>query len=178
MKTVVSLWRRQVEATPDQLAIVYQNSRYTYQEADRISECLAVRIKAAGLGRDQVVSILIGRNQWMALAPLGVAKAGCAYQPLDPAYPQERLRYMINDAKAKLLIADEELLPLLGDITIPVILTKEIIGDKETRRQGDKERLRVGDRRSGMTGVGSPEAEDLLMLVYTSGTTGQPKGVM
>ena len=153
MKTVVSLWRRQVEATPDQLAIVYQNSRYTYQEADRISECLATRIKAAGLGRDQVVSILIGRNQWMALAPLGVAKAGCAYQPLDPAYPQERLRYMINDAKAKLLIADEELLPLLGDITIPVILTKEIIyketgrqGDKETGRQGDKETGRQGDR--------------------------------
>ena len=76
MKTVVSLWRRQVEATPDQLAIVYQDNRYTYQEADRISDCLAARIKAAGLGRDQVVSILIGRNQWMALAPLGVAKAG------------------------------------------------------------------------------------------------------
>ena len=161
MKTVVSLWRRQVEATPDQLAIVYQDNRYTYQEADRISECLAARIKAAGLGRDQVVSILIGRNQWMALAPLGVAKAGCAYQPLDPAYPQERLRYMIDDTKASLLIADEELLPLLGDITIPILLTKdiEILPPVEQPLE-------------------DPDPTGLVMLVYTSGTTGQPKGVM
>ena len=161
MKTVVSLWRRQVEATPDQLALVYQDNRYTYQEADRISECLAARIKAAGLGRDQVVSILIGRNQWMALAPLGVAKAGCAYQPLDPAYPQERLRYMIDDTKASLLIADEELLPLLGDITIPILLTKdiEILPPVEQPLE-------------------DPDPTGLVMLVYTSGTTGQPKGVM
>ncbi len=170
MQTVVSLWRKQVEATPEQQAVVYQDHRYAYQEADQISERLAARIKALVPekdtgdipgNKDRVVSILIGRNQWMVLAPLGVAKAGCAYQPLDPAYPQERLRYMIEDAKSSLLIADEELLPLLGDITIPVILTKDI------------EQLPPA-----IQPLEDPDPAALLILVYTSGTTGQPKGVM
>ena len=68
-----------------------------------------------GLGRGDVVSILIPRNEFMAIASIGALKAGCAYQPLDPTYPPERLSFMMKDSDAKLLITTEELRPFVSD---------------------------------------------------------------
>lgn len=62
----------------------------------------------------------------MAIAPMGVIKAGAAYQPLDPTYPKDRLMYMLEDSAAKLLIADRELLPLVDGYQGPVLFTDEI----------------------------------------------------
>lgn len=61
-----------------------------------------------GIGKEDVVAILIPRCEFMAIAPLGVIKAGAAYQPLDPTYPKDRLMYMLGDSSAKLLIVDRE----------------------------------------------------------------------
>ena len=160
-QTVAALFRQQAQATPEHLAVVYQGKKYTYAEVDELSDRIAAFVASKGLGTEDVVSVLIPRCEWMVIAPLGVLKAGCAYQPLDPTYPKERLNYMIHDANAKLLIADEKLLPLLGDVTAPVVLTKDLTQlPKATQPLAD------------------PDPAGLLMLVYTSGTTGQPKGVM
>ena len=160
-QTVAALFRQQAKATPQNVAVVYKGKQYTYAEVDAISDRIAAYVASKGLGTEDVVAILIPRCEWMAIAPLGVLKAGCAYQPLDPTYPKERLNYMVQDANAKLLIADEELLPLLGDVTTPVLLTKDI------------------DQLPPVTEpLKDPDPAGLLMLIYTSGTTGQPKGVM
>lgn len=160
-RTVASLFREQAKATPNNVAVVYKDKHYTYAEVDELSDRIAGFVASKGLGTEDVVSILIPRCEWMAIAPLGVLKAGCAYQPLDPTYPKERLNYMIQDANAKLLIADEELLPLLGDVTAPVVLTKDL------------------DKLPPVTKpLEDPDPAVLMMLIYTSGTTGQPKGVM
>ena len=130
---------------------------------DEITDRLAAYIAGLGIGREQTVSVLIPRCEYMALASFGILKAGAAYQPLDPTYPKERLAFMIEDADAKLLIADEELLHLVDGYQGEVLLTKDIPGLPEV----EKDALPC-----------PPKPEDLFVLLYTSGSTGVPKGCM
>ena len=158
-QTIVSLFRRQVEQTPDNLAVVYHDHKYTYREVDEISERIAGYIFAQGLGNEDIVSVLIPRCEWMAIVSLGVLKAGCAYQPLDPSYPAERLNFMMQDADAKLLIADEELRPIVNEYEGKVLLTKDI----DTLPVVAPVKVEI-----------TPSS--LFIMLYTSGSTGTPKG--
>ena len=160
--TIVDLFRKQAKATPDAPAVLFDGKTISYKELDAYTDALAAKILSYGLGEEDVVSVLINRNAWMTKASLAAMKAGCAYQPLDPSYPTERLNFMIQDSGAKLLIADKELIPLVGEYTGPVLTTAEL------------ENLPVTS--SGVQK--SPKPENLYILLYTSGSTGTPKGVM
>ena len=159
-QTIVSLFRRQAAETPDNLALVYHDVRMTYKEVDEKTDAIAslIRARVEG-GKENVVSVLIGRGEWMVLASLGVLKAGCAYQPLDPSYPSERLNFMMQDADAKLLIAEEALLEKVDEYKGPVLLTKDLTAAPAAAPAGPL-----------------PKPEDLFILLYTSGSTGKPKG--
>ena len=158
-QTIVSLFARAAAKYPDNVAVIYQERSYTYGEIDRWSDAIAAYILGKGLGRGDVVSILIPRGEYEAIASLGVLKTGCAYQPLDDSYPEERLDFMVRDASAKLLITTEE---LSGKLT-----------------EYDGERLLLSELRSVDAPPALPEVkpEDLFILLYTSGSTGVPKGV-
>lgn len=158
-QTIISLFRKQAKETPDNLAVVYHDVRLTYKEVDERSDAIAAKIQSIikGDGKESVVSILIGRCEWMVLASLGALKAGCAYQPLDPSYPSDRLDFMMEDAGAKLLIAQEDLLEKV-DYEGPVLLTKDL------------------ENVSGTPAPVEIKPEDLFILLYTSGSTGKPKG--
>ncbi|MDO4185620.1 MAG: amino acid adenylation domain-containing protein [Bacteroidales bacterium] len=158
-QTVVSLFREQVKRSPDKMAVVFHDHRYTYREVDEITDRLAGYILSKGLKTEDVVSILIPRSEWMPLAALGVLKAGCAYQPLDPSYPTERLNFMVKDANAKLLIADETLCILVDEYEGDVLLTRDILTCAPQ-----------------VPVTVEPKPEDLFNLLYTSGSTGVPKG--
>ena len=159
-QTIVSLFRRQAKATPENVAVVYKDKRYTYAEVDGMSDRIAGCIASKGLGLEDVVSVLIPRCEWMPIASLGVLKAGCAYQPLDPTYPKERLNFMMQDAGAKLLIADEGLRDIVDEYKGEVLLTKDLVGLQNN--------------------LNTPNTQitpnHLFILLYTSGSTGVPKG--
>ena len=158
-QTIVSLFQKQAKATPEKVAVVFKDKQFTYAEVDEMSDRIAGYITSKGLGLEDVVSILIPRCEWMVIASLGVLKAGCAYQPLDPSYPKERLNFMMQDANARLLIADEELRPIVDDYNGEVILTKDL--DKCVAVTQQHTELKPNS---------------LFILLYTSGSTGVPKG--
>ena len=159
-QTIVSLFERQAQLTPQNIAVVYKDRQYTYAEVDAISSRIAAFVLSKGLKQEDVVSVLIPRCEWMAIVSLGVLKAGCAYQPLDPTYPQERLNFMMQDAGAKLLIADEQLRPIVDEYQGEVMLTKDIpqLADNPT------------------PSTQQPTPSNLFIMLYTSGSTGVPKG--
>ncbi len=164
-QTIVSLFAAQAKATPDNTALIFKDKRFSYREVDEISDAVAAMIQSKverQESRETVVSILINRSEWMVLASLGALKAGCAYQPLDPSYPAERLNFMMQDAKAALLIADEELRAIVDEYEGPVLFTKDMTEHRPAS--------------SGSIPTGSVKPDDLFILLYTSGSTGTPKG--
>ena len=160
-KTISDMFDEMVQKVPDHTAVVFKDKKYTYKELDEISDRLGKYIASQGIGKEDVVAILIPRCEYMAIAPMGVIKAGAAYQPLDPTYPKDRLMYMLGDSAARLLIADRELLPLVDGYEGPVLFTDEILKLENTDAKLTK-----------------PDLHDLFILLYTSGSTGVPKGCM
>ncbi len=161
MTDLVTQFRRCAALHPDSDAVVAEGRHYSYKEADRLTDALAGYLRAQGIGKGSVVSVLIPRNEFMPLASLGVLKSGAAYQPLDPSYPETRLSFMTEDSKAALLITDRSLRDKLSAWQKPVLFTDEI--------------LTLPDAEPFDAEI---QPEDLFVLLYTSGTTGTPKGGM
>ena len=165
-ETVVSMFRKAAKEYPDNTALVFKDKHYTYRQLDELTDFLSGHI-AESVGKREkqgVVSILIPRNEYMAILPLAVQKAGCAFQPLDPSYPAERLNYMVNDSDASLVIADPSLADILTDYQGKMLLTSDI---EDIIREGRRLPLPV-----------PAKSEDTFILLYTSGSTGTPKGVI
>jgi amino acid adenylation domain-containing protein len=162
--TVHGLFERQVGRTPKATALVSHTSSLTYQELNERANQKAHHLRALGVGPEVKVGILLERSTEMIVALLAVLKAGGAYLPLDPEYPEERLSFMFADACACVLLTRDSLRAKLrvGGAQVVCVDT-----DKELVAQQRRDNLQV-----------AVSADNLAYVIYTSGSTGRPKGVM
>ncbi len=157
--TIIDLFERAAARFPERTALVYRDTRLTYAELDARAERIGAHLNRLGIHSEDVVSILIPRSEYIGIASLGVLKSGAAYQPLDASYPPERLDFMIQDAGAKLLIADRVLAGLVPGYHGPVLYLDELDSLPEGKAARDS------------------VPGSLFIMLYTSGSTGTPKGV-
>ncbi|HEY0734967.1 MAG TPA: amino acid adenylation domain-containing protein, partial [Herpetosiphonaceae bacterium] len=153
----------QVARTPHATAVSFDGQQLSYAELNSCANQLAHHLQRLGVGPDVAVGICIERSLEMAIAVLAVLKAGGAYLPLDPAYPQERLTFMLADTQAPVLLTQERLLATLPSHSAHVICL-------------DTEWDRISYEPTWPT-TNAASADNLAYLIYTSGSTGRPKGV-
>lgn len=157
------LFEEQVERSPEHIALVFQDQQYTFREVNRRANQLAHHLKKLGVGPEVCVGICLERSLEMVVGLLGILKAGGAYLPLDPAYPPDRLAFMLADSKARVLLTQEDLLTeLTGDVQRICLDTSWSKFASESKDNPLRE----------------SKAENLAYVIYTSGSTGRPKGVM
>ncbi|RNB58979.1 amino acid adenylation domain-containing protein [Brevibacillus gelatini] len=164
-KTLHQLFEEQVGKTPDQAALYFDGQTLTYRELNARANQLANVLRTKGVGPDRLVAIMAERSPEMVIGILGIMKAGGAYVPVDPAYPQDRIQYLLEDSGASLLLSQAHLMPLLSSLSdkLPECLDLNATWDAKLDR-------------SNLPVVNQPS--DLAYVIYTSGTTGKPKGVM
>ena len=161
--TVQGLFEAQVERTPDAVAAVFNEQQMTYTELNRDANRLGHYLQTLGVGPGTFVGVCVERSLSMIVALLGILKAGSAYVPLDPAYPKERLAFMLEDTQTPVLLTEQRLLSALPKHEMKIVCLDR-----------DRDRIR---RESEANLPGRTTAEDLAYVMYTSGSTGRPKGV-
>jgi amino acid adenylation domain-containing protein len=158
------LFEMQEERTPDACAVIFKGQSITYGELNRRANQVAHYLRKCGVGPEVLVGVSLERSQEMVIGLLGVWKAVGAYVPLDPTYLQERLSFMVSDAKVRVLLTDEKCKNLF-----PSSIDKAICLDSDWS---------VAAHESTSNPIAAAVSSNLAYVMYTSGSTGKPKGVM
>jgi amino acid adenylation domain-containing protein/FkbM family methyltransferase len=164
-KTITRMFEEAVELFPHAVAVTCEGKSLTYRELDCRANQLGNYLRKQGVGAEVMVGLCMERSLELVVAIVGILKAGGAYVPLDLAYPLERLRYVMEDAQAPVLVTQSELLNRLPALEN----TRTLCVDKELEQIG----LESAER---------PDCnlcpQNLAYVIYTSGSTGKPKGVL
>jgi amino acid adenylation domain-containing protein len=160
----VELFQRQAARTPDAPAVICDRTEISYDDLNRRANRLAHHLRGLGIGPDTTVGVLLDGSPRLAIAVLGVLKAGGAYLPLDSASPADRLAYMLDDAGAHVLITMEKLAPPAAAAGPARTVLLDGAGPEPDGPDDDPPDM--------------PAATSAAYVVYTSGSTGRPKGVV
>lgn len=161
--TLQDLFERQARRTPDKVAVEVGHKRLTFRELDEQANRIANYLRSVGVGPETLVGLCVERSTEMVAGALGIMKAGGAYIPLDPGYPLERLTYILEHARAAVLLTQEHLRAGLPADSAQVVCL-----------DSDHERIA---QQSSLPPPVERERESLAYVIYTSGSTGKPKGV-
>jgi amino acid adenylation domain-containing protein len=161
---------QQARLTPDRVAVIFRDRALTYSELIGEVKNLSAHLRRSGVGAECVVGVCLDRSIEMLVAMIAVLDARGAYLPLDPAFPSERLAFMISDSKATAVVTQGGLAARFADSQARTI----VVGHSE--KADGLAREAVGE--SALAEASDPGAANLAYLMYTSGSTGTPKGVM
>ncbi len=159
-KTIQQLFEEQVMKTPDHVALKMGEETLTYRELNEQANKLARLLRGKGITRGDVVGLMTERSPVMIIGLLAIVKAGAAYLPIDPGYPKERIRFMLDDSQAGILLVQPGLSVPDAYAGSLLELSPNIWEDKYS---------------GNLPNINLPE--DILYIIYTSGSTGTPKGI-
>ena len=160
-ESLTGLFEAQVARTPDAVAVVGDDRTLTSAELNQEANRLARHLRALGVGTDARVGLCLERTADVAVAVLGVLKAGAAYVPLDPDYPPARLSFMFADSAAEVLLTHRRSADRLPDRLPRTVYL-------------DADRPEIAEHDAADLGI-TPHPEGLGYVIYTSGSTGTPK---
>ena len=163
------LFERQVELTPEAVAAVFEGDRLSYRRLNEKANQVAHYLQAIGVEPEDLVGICVDRSLEMLVGILGILKAGGAYLPLDPAYPQERLAYMLKDAEVRTVLTQEKVKGKIQEIAIDRDEIRWLCLDSQWEAIAKHSRSNPTSR---------VQPQNLAYIIYTSGSTGKPKGVL
>ena len=160
-QTIHGLFEEQAKQRPDHTALVYEDKKLTYKELNEKANKLAHTLRRQGVKPDSIVAVMTERSLYMITGIFGTLKAGGAYLPIDPGYPQDRIEYMLEDSGAEVLLTQKHLKDRINYNGHIICLDD---ADNYMKEDTNPEHVNKSD--------------DLAYIIYTSGSTGKPKGVM
>lgn len=162
-QSVLDLFRNQVENNPDDVALIYKEKEITYRKLNEFSDQFATHLsKEFDIVSGEAICILLERSEWCIISILGVLKTGAYYIPIDQSYPEERIKFILQDSNCKLLISDIELLETVDTTSLSIVNPSEssIYKNEPVIYQEQV------------------ASKDVAYCIYTSGSTGNPKGCL
>jgi len=159
------LFERQVEQTPEAIALIYEDQQLTYRELNSRANRLARHLRILGVRAETLVGVLVSRSVEMLVSLLSVLKAGAAYVPLDPQHPAERLSLMMDDAGVEVVLVEQRLADKVDIAGRAQVVCVDALWELIAEQSDEKIESEVN-------------ADNLAYVIYTSGSTGRPKGVM
>ncbi|KMJ55959.1 hypothetical protein AB685_24510, partial [Bacillus sp. LL01] len=159
-KTLIEHFEKQVEKTPENIALVYEEEVLSYDELNKKANSIAHKLREIGVGRNDIVAILTERSMEMMIGIYGVMKSSGAYGPIDTSFPKERINFILEDYAPKVVLVGKGVEVPEGDYICLDLFSEDTYSEREENP------------------VNINEKEDLLYLTSTSGTSGKPKSVM
>ncbi|MGZ5135156.1 MAG: amino acid adenylation domain-containing protein, partial [Flavitalea sp.] len=164
-KTVIELFQEQVTKTPAAIAIVFEEEQLTYQQLNERSNQLAAYLRTRGVKEETLVPICVERSTSMIVGVLGILKAGAAFVPVDPEYPEDRISYILGDAKGTIILSNKKNSAKLIAAHPSEIIELDTEWPEISRQPTENSSIVL-------------KCGHLAYIIYTSGSTGKPKGVM
>ena len=164
MESICSWFEQQVELTPSRIAVKFKNQSLTYRKLNNRANQLANYIKKQKIKHGSLIGLSVDRSIDLIICIIGILKAGCAYVPIDPSYPENRINFMLTDTLVSLLITQAHTKHKFTELKVKTIVIDE-----------EQYSIYKEDTQNPLESISS---RDLAYVIYTSGSTGKPKGVM